>query len=116
MSWERRNRRYILPSLRNCRRRGWTPYNGGELRFQGFNFSRQLDGAKQLGPLADNAAHLAGFVGTLIAIGPVRARAREESRRSRSDSSAMNITLPSFAICCRLSTSSRSRGLMPAHL
>ena len=30
----------------------------GELRFQRSDLGRQLDGAKQLGPLADNAAQL----------------------------------------------------------
>jgi len=33
-----------------------------ELRLEGINLARQLDGAEQLGPLADNAAQLAGFV------------------------------------------------------
>src|SRR4051812_14500269 len=44
------------------RRQARGAHDRGELRFQGFDLVRQLDGAKQLGSLADNAAQLAGFV------------------------------------------------------
>ena len=38
------------------RRGGWTPYNGGELRFKGLDLACQLDRGEQLGALGDNAS------------------------------------------------------------
>ena len=54
----------------------------GELRFQGFDFSRQLDGAEQLGPLADNAAQLAGFVRRKLAFRDAAEEISEDSAQS----------------------------------
>ena len=44
------------------RRRTLSGYDRSELRLEGIDLARQLDGAEQLGSLADDAAHLAGFV------------------------------------------------------
>ena len=38
------------------RRGGWTPYNGGQLRFKGLDLACQLDRGEQLGALGDNAS------------------------------------------------------------
>ena len=50
----------------------------GELRFQGFDLGRQLDGAEQLGPFADNAAQLAGFVRRKLAFRDAAEEIRED--------------------------------------
>jgi hypothetical protein len=60
--WSLRNGSGDREGAADWRRRTLSADDRSELRLEGINLARQLDGAEQLGPLADNAAQLAGFV------------------------------------------------------